>query len=476
MNNFKLIDCINETTGIVEYIAKFCEFDDITIDHFKGRFPNIVISNEKPFETYKGRYNDIDIIKIIEENIPEDKKAANHSKKLKEELFKPIEKQNEKLIYELLDTLKKLLKDGQFQPFDVDKVKRIIDVFKERYVISIVLGRYYHQRRTIVLYKQNIIDTAINKDIYSNMKRVLTHEMFHAIHHFLFDGAKQVRSKFGKNGYGSIVKEGLARLIEYNYCKDTLNTKLATKYCDELEKSWNNNFFEVYPYSAAKYLEEYSSLRNEKVALIHRLITDSKPDFINAYQDIVYLYKLNEGFDKILDNDKSISYRGYYKHYISLDKKRYIINSITKNQNQVLDLIANEIKKEIKENGKDKNTESFSNLLKRKLREKNISNSKCIENSRLNKDAFYKILRGETIPKPRTVAQLAIGLMADVNEYEELITVAKCPKYYIETDPLAIIEVYIKHSVYDWDDIESAFVDLTGNTLVNYKGREALDE
>lgn len=321
MRDFELNDCHNEAFDIANYIENFCELDDIVVVGFINRFPYIKISSERPFEVYKGKYKDIDIAEIINNNIPVDERAAHYCKRLEEELLKHFEEQSKNLIDELLDSLKRMMQDDRLSPFDIDKVGRIIDAFKERDFTSLILGRYYYQRRTIVLYKQNIIDTAIDNDVYSNMKRVLTHEMFHAIHHYLFDGAKQVRSKFGKKDYGSVVKEGLARLVEYNYCKDELSTKIGTKYCAELEESWDSHFFEVYPYSAAKYLEEYTSSHLVKASLIHRLLADSKPDFINAYHDIVYLYKLSEGFDKTLENDKNKSFKGYYRHYISDDKK-----------------------------------------------------------------------------------------------------------------------------------------------------------
>lgn len=467
MKDFELNDCNYEAVDIVNYIGNYCELDDITIDGFMNRFPHIEISNEKPFKVYKGKYKDEDIVEIIKENIPEDERAAHYCKRLEEELSKRFEEQSKNLIDELLDSLKRMMKDERLSPFDIDKVRRIIDAFKERDFVSLILGRYYHQKRMVVLYKQNIIDTAIDNDIYSNMKRVLAHEMFHAIHHYLFDGAKQVRSKFGKNGHGSIVKEGLARLIEYNYCKDTLNTKLAAKYCSELEESWNNHFFEAYPYSAAKYLEEYTSSHLEKASLIHRLLADSKPDFIDAYHDIIYLYKLSEGFDKVLESDKYKSYKGYYRHYISADKKRYIVECINNKQKYVLGLMTSDIKKEISLNRKD-----FSNLLYKKINEKKIKNSKCYEDARLNKDAFYKTLRGETDPKPETVAQLAIALKLNSSEYEEFINAAGYARKYKDDDPITIVGVYIDHKEYDWDDIESVFVELTGHTLVNYMGRK----
>lgn len=462
MKNFDSDDCNRELDSIVDYIASYCDFDYSTIDSFRNRLPYIDISDDRPFDFYKGKYRDKDIVKIIERNIPVDERAANYCKRLAEELLKPTKEQCKNLIDELIDALKRMLKDERFSPFDVDKVKRIIDAFKERDFVSLILGRYYHQRRMIVLYRQNIIDTAKNNDVYNNMLRVLTHEMFHAIHHFVFDGAKQFLSKFGKKGYGSVVKEGLARLVEYNYCKDELNGE----YCQELEDSWNNHFFEVYPYSAAKYLEEYTSNRIDKAALIHRLLTDSKPDFINAYHDIVYLYKLSEGFDKTLENDKYRSFRGHYSHFISQNKKEYIIYYLG-NQKHMLGLLTSDIKKEIRVKRKD-----FSDLLYKKINERNLKNRKFYEDARLNKAAFYKTLRGETDPKPETVAQLAIALKLNKEEYEEFINAAGYARKYTETDPISIVGVYIDHKEYDWDDIESAFVELTGHTLVNYMGRK----
>ena len=481
MFDFDLNDCKRETIEIVNYIKEFCGDDR---NPFFENKPKIKLSDEIKTKTYKGKYKDSQVIDIIDNIVIKNKQAKDYIEKIKKELLLPVSERHSWFYREIICNLKRMI-NGEMEceklsPFDKEKIKRIIDAYENRDHTDIILGEYNHKSRTIILYRQAIINNTLkNSDVIENMKRVLIHEMFHAYHHYYLDGLKTKGTVFARSGYGrSVARESLARFVEYAYCKDVL----GEKYCNEIEDSWDERFFEYYPYSGAKYLTyglKCEDLKREEVKrfnrlLINKLLSDGKQDLIDTYHDIVYLYKYKEFFpqkkiytfedlfgDTYYNNEKEEDILEYIKTYEIEESDNYhlnIFNFMTMEQ----------VEDRLSEN------QSFADILEEMIKAKEITDPECYKASHVNKEAFNKIINGTTkTPTRETVCSLAIGLKLNTDEYERFLKAAGYARNNDVNNPINIVGVYIDEEDYDdYNNIYENTYKKTGKKLTNYDGRK----
>jgi len=158
-------------------------------------------------------------------------------------------------ISEILDIIEQLEKSGIEIPKRIkdllDKLKKILKPIRVA-PINNLLGVFYPRDYRIELSKPNIeswISTGI--DFNEKLLDVYSHELFHAFHF------KYVTSLSYWVSIDKIVKESLARYIEFRYCMKYIGTPEVI--CNHMQ-SWNNNDMYDFPYSGAKYLNKIENL------------------------------------------------------------------------------------------------------------------------------------------------------------------------------------------------------------------------
>ena len=180
-----------------------------------------------------------------------------------------------KILEEIKNILKKIedlenqLKDIPTNIKDlIEKIKRMLQPISVK-PMGDVLGVFYPRDFKIELSRNNINDWISQSiDFEKKLLNVYSHELFHAFH-FLYVTSISYWRKIQ-----SIVKESLARYIEFRYCMKFIGVPEII--CDHME-SWNSNDMFDFPYSGAKYLNRVenlcesifkSSLLNKKSAFL----------------------------------------------------------------------------------------------------------------------------------------------------------------------------------------------------------------
>lgn len=134
-----------------------------------------------------------------------------------------------------------------------DILDRIYPKIISRKKYSALLGRFSASGLMITLYETTIKNWLPTVDLEKKMLDVYSHELFHAYHYVHMIN----RAGWHYDYQSRIVKESLARYLEYKYGQSYIND---TKITSNLVRIWNDYDMLDLPYAGAKYVEKYVSL------------------------------------------------------------------------------------------------------------------------------------------------------------------------------------------------------------------------
>ncbi len=138
-------------------------------------------------------------------------------------------------------------------PYDGSEIlERIREIASAVQFPQWVLGKYFPDRREIVLYTNNILCTREKKTVEQAFEEVFAHELFHAYHYFYLHNqnneVKDADILSRTDQTRKVVLESLAAYYENAYCEEyNIPTDLWNVWCD--------NRPAIYPYAGAKYIQ-----------------------------------------------------------------------------------------------------------------------------------------------------------------------------------------------------------------------------
>ena len=190
-------------------------------------------------------------------------------------------------------------------PYDVIRAE-LDELFGKVYFKARILGEYYHQSKTIVLYAKSIECTGIpGRNVVQSFEVTFIHELFHA-YHYRNNGSEIISRHDYTN---TVVKESLAAAFEWGYCvKNTISGDL------DLRRVWEKHSVLAYPYSGAQALTdqhkrvlkatEFCDIFKESLLDMDKALRDMLPlvDFYNIKNLIVS--DIRKAFDSVMKMDK----------------------------------------------------------------------------------------------------------------------------------------------------------------------------
>ena len=164
-------------------------------------------------------------------------------------------------------------------PYDVIRAE-LDELFGKVYFKARILGEYYHQSKTIVLYAKSIECTDIyGRNETQNFELTFIHELFHAYHYRNNDSEIISRHDYTS----TVVKESLAAAFEWGYCvKNTISGDL------DLRRVWQKHSVLAYPYSGAQALTDQHK-RVLKATEFCDIFKESPSDMDKALRDLLPL-------------------------------------------------------------------------------------------------------------------------------------------------------------------------------------------
>ena len=163
-------------------------------------------------------------------------------------------------------------------------------------VSSILLGSYYWQKNSIVLYVKSIYDAAKKNNFSTDhlLLSVLSHEVFHMLHYSLM---WIMRKNIPEDYEWTVVAESFASYEEYVFAKETFADKELCRY---LKDSWNLSDLSHWPYAGAGMINRVmhgpGSPADVFDELDGRTIIDSLYDHKGIYEKINALKMVEEAF------------------------------------------------------------------------------------------------------------------------------------------------------------------------------------
>lgn len=158
-----------------------------------------------------------------------------------------------------------------------------------------------------------------------------------------------------------------------------------------------------------------------------------------------------------------INYIDKYKHKINSSLKQDTSNYESVPRYSLSFISADKVKNDL-----SKSHEVFSEVINRKLKEKNLTEPECYKKANISKGTFNKIINNNVKPKKENVALISISLGLDSKEYDEFISSAGYARSNDINDPLNIVGYFIDHDEFDMDEIEDAVYEITGKHLAYY--------
>lgn len=157
----------------------------------------------------------------------------------------------------IIDQIRRMLNEGQWSARTRRLIEDILNRTWPKIVgrkrASIVLGNFSASKKQITLFKVAIENWLPDVDYFDKLLDVYSHELFHAFHYINMKNHK----KWEYDENSRIVKESLARYIEYRY--GLLNI-CDTAISSDLIRMWNDYDMHDFPYAGAKYVEKYIGL------------------------------------------------------------------------------------------------------------------------------------------------------------------------------------------------------------------------
>ena len=157
----------------------------------------------------------------------------------------------------IMDKIKEMLESHNW-PIETRKlIEYILNIIFPKIIsrkrISSVLGTFTASKFLITLYEKAIKEWLPNVELDKKMLNVYSHELFHAYHYVHMQG----QGKWAYDDESRIVKESLARYIEYKFGMFNIHETTITS---DLIRMWNNYDMFDFPYAGAKFVEHFSGL------------------------------------------------------------------------------------------------------------------------------------------------------------------------------------------------------------------------